>query len=206
MTKATFKERMRQQREEEIIRTAAQMIRERGYAELNMDELAEAVGVAKPTLYQHFKSKEDLVAQVIVEAMEMLEARVSDSTSGTPLQRLAEVVTMMLEARHSTMSAMASLDTNLLKTFLHTHPAVREIKNRAVVHIYRIVDEGKALGEINPDLPTEIIVGWMFCSSNIVRAAYPEQDQPFWRAHLSQYSGVITQAFIAGITNRNPAS
>lgn len=206
MSKTTFKERMRKQREEEIIAAAGQMIREHGYAELNMDDLAEAVGVAKPTLYQHFKSKEDLVAQVIISAMERLEAHLLTPQRGKPLQRLSDVFRMLLEARHSTLSTMANLDTELVRTFIHTHPAVREYKTRAVVHLNQLVEEGKAEGEINPAIPTEIIVGWMFCSSNVLRAAYPEQDPPFWRAHLAEYSDVVIQAFISGIATRLPAS
>ena len=59
MTKLSYKERSRLRREQDILRTAARMIRDNGYANLNMDDLADEVGISKPTLYQHFKGKDD---------------------------------------------------------------------------------------------------------------------------------------------------
>ena len=65
MTELSFKERERQRREHEILLHARRLIRAGGFADLTMDDLAQAVGVSKPTLYQHFRSKDDLTARVV---------------------------------------------------------------------------------------------------------------------------------------------
>ena len=53
MKKHSYKEIERQRREEDILHVAERLLLERGYGNLNMDELADAVGISKPTLYQH---------------------------------------------------------------------------------------------------------------------------------------------------------
>ena len=49
-------------REELLLDVAQRMLLERGYEELRMDKVAEAIGVSKGTVYQHFGSRDDLLA------------------------------------------------------------------------------------------------------------------------------------------------
>ena len=51
-------------REELLLDVAQRMLLERGYEDLRMDRIAEAVGVSKGTVYQHFGSRDDLLAAV----------------------------------------------------------------------------------------------------------------------------------------------
>ncbi len=48
-----------------LIRAAAGLFHERGIRATGVDRVVEAAGLTKPTLYQHFASKEDLVVAVI---------------------------------------------------------------------------------------------------------------------------------------------
>lgn len=42
---------------------------ERGYAEVSMQQIADAVGITKAALYYHFRDKDDLFAQVVLREM-----------------------------------------------------------------------------------------------------------------------------------------
>ncbi|MEO1006981.1 MAG: helix-turn-helix domain-containing protein [Planctomycetota bacterium] len=61
---ATVARRQREKiaREKLILDTARRMLAESGYLGLNMDRLAETIEYSKGTVYQHFSSKEDLIA------------------------------------------------------------------------------------------------------------------------------------------------
>lgn len=51
---------LRKQREEEILRAAARLFAEKGYAPTDLQELAQRLGVGKGTVYRYFPTKQDL--------------------------------------------------------------------------------------------------------------------------------------------------
>lgn len=68
----SIKERRRREvasRESLILSTARDMLARDGYLGLSMDRLAEAIEYSKPTIYQHFATKEDLILAVANEAL-----------------------------------------------------------------------------------------------------------------------------------------
>src|ERR1700756_4600868 len=59
---------------EAIIEAAARLFRERGFGSVSMDELAEAAGVARRTLYNQFSSKEEIFREMLLRVSRQLEA------------------------------------------------------------------------------------------------------------------------------------
>lgn len=55
----------RAEKREKLIEVASQMFNEAGYHATGIDQIIEAAGVAKTTLYRHFASKEDLIVAVL---------------------------------------------------------------------------------------------------------------------------------------------
>lgn len=52
-----------------------------GYSGATMDSIAENAGVAKGTLYYHFKSKEDIFKYIISEGMDLITDEVKDAAA-----------------------------------------------------------------------------------------------------------------------------
>ena len=50
-----------------ILNAAYRLLYRRGFARVSMDDIAEAAGVTKRSIYYHFKSKDDLVRAVLEE-------------------------------------------------------------------------------------------------------------------------------------------
>jgi AcrR family transcriptional regulator len=59
-------------KKEQIAQGALRAFAQFGYSETTMDTIAEVAGVAKGTLYYHFKTKEELFLYVIEKGVEML--------------------------------------------------------------------------------------------------------------------------------------
>lgn len=70
-------------RRNRIVLAASQMFAARAYVEVQMDDLAKAAEVAKPTIYRYFKSKEDLFLEALDGTMNDLVGEVSQ-VAGDP--------------------------------------------------------------------------------------------------------------------------
>lgn len=83
-----------QARNEEIFQTAAKLMVLRGYAGTSMGDLAKAVGMTKAGLYHHISSKQDMLFQILLYAMEGLNEKVIEPTRdiADPEERLREMI------------------------------------------------------------------------------------------------------------------
>lgn len=59
-----------------IYRTAAAMIRQRGFAKTSMADIASAVDLTKPGLYYYVKGKQELLYAIMSHAMDLLDEEV----------------------------------------------------------------------------------------------------------------------------------
>ncbi len=62
----------RQVKESNILSAAEKVFFSRGFSQAKMEEVAEACGLSKPTLYFYFKSKEDLYMAITYRAFQAL--------------------------------------------------------------------------------------------------------------------------------------
>ncbi len=71
-----------QQRRTQLLSVAIEVFAEQGFHATSMDEIAEAAGVTKPVLYQHFPSKRALYRELLDDVDAQLVARIVGATSG----------------------------------------------------------------------------------------------------------------------------
>lgn len=77
-----------------IVTTARALFVERGYASVSMQQIADATGLRKASLYHHFRSKEALLAEVMAAEMDRVlidfaDVRPVDGSIGEQLERIA---------------------------------------------------------------------------------------------------------------------
>ena len=71
-----------EQRRTQLLTVAVEVFGERGFHATSMDEVAEAAGVTKPVLYQHFPSKRALYRELLDEVDAQLVAQLVEATAG----------------------------------------------------------------------------------------------------------------------------
>lgn len=93
MAVITKKQREILERQRDILKVARELFRQRGYLGLNMDRIAEQMGVAKGTIYQHYKNKEEVILALAVETLEKRIAMFEKAVlfRGCPRERMAAV-------------------------------------------------------------------------------------------------------------------
>lgn len=100
VVKVSFKEQMLQAREEAIIRTVNQLLAQKGFEAMTVDEVAASVGIAKASLYKHFPSKEDLAAAAMVQVMRRAQDYIATiAADASPLDKLRTVVRWTMELK-----------------------------------------------------------------------------------------------------------
>ncbi|QQS25877.1 MAG: TetR/AcrR family transcriptional regulator [Actinomycetota bacterium] len=70
------------ERREQLLLVALDVFAHRGYHGTSMNDVAEAAGVTKPVLYQHFDSKRDLYLALLDDAGTRLLTAISKATAG----------------------------------------------------------------------------------------------------------------------------
>lgn len=51
----------------QLVEAAGQLFQEHGYHRVSMEDIAQRVGIRGPALYRHFRSKQDILARVVLE-------------------------------------------------------------------------------------------------------------------------------------------
>lgn len=96
MTKATTRTTTRRlpapQRRQQLLDAALALFGQRGFHGTSMDDIAEAAGVTKPILYQHFASKRDLILELLRDLGTRLDNEISNATASanSPRQQVEE--------------------------------------------------------------------------------------------------------------------
>lgn len=76
-TRVFDRDEQRKRKRDAVIGVAASAFNRRGFANTSMDDVARALGVTKPTLYQYFSSKQDILYECHHRAMDHGEAGLS---------------------------------------------------------------------------------------------------------------------------------
>lgn len=102
MTTATprrsFREQMLDVRQEAILQAASQLLCQKTFAAMTMDDVADAVGIAKASLYKHFSSKDELCCAAVVQMLAQVRAYLEAlEPEAAPLDKLRAVVGWSLE-------------------------------------------------------------------------------------------------------------
>jgi len=154
----------RNDRRHRIVVAASQMFAARAYVEVQMDELAKAAEVAKPTIYRYFKSKEDLFLEALDGTMNDLVGEVSRvaanpgpapdvlrSMIGAALKSFARC-TAAIQALDGTDAALGDRGRAMLRRRARQ---IREEFSKVVAHGVR---DG-SLRQLNPDVVSRAILG-----------------------------------------------
>jgi AcrR family transcriptional regulator len=70
------------QRRTQLLEVAIEIFAERGFHATSMEDIAEAAGVTKPVLYQHFPSKRALYRELLDDVDHQLTDRLVEATAG----------------------------------------------------------------------------------------------------------------------------
>jgi AcrR family transcriptional regulator len=174
----TPRARRRDRQRDAILRAAARLFRERGFADTGMRDIAQAADLSAANLYHYFEGKHDLLAYCQTRALDrMLEAvstaRLTDASSADRLRSVlaAHVRTLLDDIEGAT----AHLQIESLPPAWRA-PIIKK-RDRYERELRRLVDEGIRTGEfvgMDPAIVVRAMLGAMNWTVTWFRAEGPE--------------------------------
>jgi AcrR family transcriptional regulator len=159
MTRPTLKERQQKLREDAILDSTRHLLAMKGFAAMTMDDVANDVGISKATLYQHFKSKEELAVAVVLNTLDEVATHIRSIDPSLPaIVRLRETMRWVIAKRFGDPTLDFSDAEATIKPLLKRHAEFRGCEKTLGTVLAELVDAAKADGDILPHLSTPILV------------------------------------------------
>ncbi|QRM89385.1 TetR family transcriptional regulator [Lacinutrix sp. WUR7] len=158
-----------QTRKDEIIKTAAKLFKEKGYNAVTMRDLATAMGMKAASLYNHIKSKQEILKEIIISLAEEftngMDAIYNSKTSN--IDKLKQIVAMHVNITACNTNQMASLNSD----WMHLEDQLDyylQLRNDYEANFIKIINQGIHALEIKQSNP-EVI---MFSMLSTLRSLY----------------------------------
>jgi AcrR family transcriptional regulator len=197
----TPRARRRDRQRDVILRAAAQLFRDRGFAETGMRDIADASDLSPANLYHYFDGKHDLLFYCQDRALDrMLDAvadarrRASAATERLRLVLTAHVHTLLDDIEGAT----AHLQMESLPPSLRS--AIVKKRDRYEQALRRLIAEGIRSGEL-VDMDQAIVARAMLGAMNWTVTWF----RPEGAATAAVVGDVISRFLVRGIAARTPA-
>lgn len=139
---------------ERLLSEAAKHFARRGYEAANINEIALAAGFAKGTVYNYFKSKDELFGEVVAEAARRAVARYSSAPrSGSVRDSLRSLAAADLSVFREEESFMKVLIGEAMSPRPETYDLILEHLSPFIGAISEILARGADQNEIRTDKP-----------------------------------------------------
>jgi AcrR family transcriptional regulator len=136
---------------ERILEEAVKLFYERGFTGTTLDDIAAELGVTKPFIYTHFRSKTDLLAAICTPTIELSLDAVTNASkgAGSPTERLYRAIvdfTEVVLSRQANIAIYFREEKNLSSDALGEINALRKKFDRV---LSKLLAEGVAAGEFD---------------------------------------------------------
>ena len=185
---------------DEILEASAQIFSQKGYHGTSMQDIALSVNLQKASIYHHVSSKQQILFELLNQALDLLSEKVEGVIEGTgsPDERLRRAICMYL----STLTANQDLASVLLLEYRSLEPRYleRHIPRRdRFEQIWRdLIKEGVDDGVFacnHPSLSARALLGILNWTVTWFR-----QDGPM---SAEEIAGQLTDLFMMGLTTRD---
>ena len=149
---------------DDIFEAAAQIFREKGFHGTSMQEIAAAVNLQKASLYHHVSSKQELLAGILDQALDLLIERMEQvaALDLAPADKFARLMRAYLEAlaEYPDLAAVLLLEHRSLESQYRRRHIPRRDRFEAIWR--ETIQAGVASGDFathDPDLAAKTALG-----------------------------------------------
>jgi AcrR family transcriptional regulator len=174
----------------------AKILLEEGLQGLTMEHISETAGMAKGTIYNYFKDKEELLQYVVESSMEPLEKRndLIFSSHEPPLKKLEQFV----------FSTLSYFDEN--KAFfrvmfdpelsgLNKPPKRKDRHQQLIKKVGKVIEDGIREGVIKSAPPLKLSAMLVMCCAGITISRFWGDDEK----DIKEDAKLVMETFLKGV-------
>lgn len=141
-----------------IVEISVKLFCDRGIKAVSMDDVAQALGISKRTLYENFSSKDELLVHCMeyMRALNEKEHKAIDSTSKDVLEVLTSHLFLVIKQLKTVSIAFLQDMTKLCKPTVNEK--FREEKEQNRQYIAQMIKQGQVEGLIRTDINPELLI------------------------------------------------
>jgi TetR/AcrR family transcriptional regulator, cholesterol catabolism regulator len=188
-------------RDRQILEAAAQIFHERGYADTSVQDVANAVGLLKGSLYYYIESKEDLLFRVLqdvhAQAKQILD--VVPEMDAPPLERLAAYVRGHVEFNLRNIEKVAVYYHDFSQLSRERREEIVATRKRYEEFVIALIEDAQEAGEVDPDLDAHVATYSVLGMLNWVYTWY----RPGGKVSISDFADLVAEIVVGGLRSVN---
>jgi TetR/AcrR family transcriptional regulator, cholesterol catabolism regulator len=141
------------QRRGDILREAARLFDQVGYHGVNMEMIAEAAGLKKPTLYHYIRSKDEILFGIQEQMIVSLRGKIAERRKAGmgPVAILRGVFEDIFQNLHDSPGAVRSFFEHGRELSKEQMAAIRKERNAYTSEVMQVIEEGMEQGTLQRD-------------------------------------------------------
>jgi TetR/AcrR family transcriptional regulator, cholesterol catabolism regulator len=193
--------RQRRNREAEVLDAAIDVFWRKGYAAASVQEVADAVGVLKGSLYHYISSKEELLFRIFEGSHKDALAIMGDVSAldGPPLERLREYVLRFVTYYLENIKRVGLYYREW--RFIEGEHAkdLREQRRDYDNFIIKLIEEAQATGDVSAAIDPKVTAFFVMAAFNGISDWY-RPEGPLSAAEIAERYADLTLATVRNVT------
>lgn len=157
-------------RKTEIISVAAKLFKEKGYSAVTMRDIAQAMDIKAASLYNHIKSKQEILVLIVIEIAEEFTNGINQIVSSevSAIQKIEKVIQLHIDITLRNSEALACLNNDWMHLADNDLSYFIKMREEYEENFRTIIKQGIAIQEIK-NLNIEVVI---FSTLSTLRTLY----------------------------------
>lgn len=148
------------QKRQDILNSAMELFKEKGFHNTRMEEIALKAGVGKGTLYEYFTSKQEIFDETCIEKVTGIKDKIEEISLRdiTFREKLTEMIAMKQgteKCPESTIEGIMSNKNIISEKVVYAMMNHVSDMNKIII---RMVEQGKKEGVVDNNIPSDLVV------------------------------------------------
>jgi AcrR family transcriptional regulator len=180
----------------EIITIAAQLFKEKGYSAVTMRDIAQGMNIKAASLYNHIKSKQEILVLIIIEIAEEFTNVMNEivASKTTVVSKIEGVIQLHIDITLRNADALACLNNDWMHLTDDKLNYFIKMRSEYEENFRKIINEGVLNGELK-NSNQEVVV---FSILSALRTMYLWYDKTK-ALNAQTLQNTITTVFLSGV-------